>query len=346
MNGFNPINFIVNTFAINAQNLIKNSQTGQSANNLAANSSNFNSNVNQALSQNSLTSINYSASTQQNQSGLILSNANQLVISTVEVEQRANYIKDLLNLPRDFQSFINQIQNMNTETAKSFAKILTDGKINLSALTELLAGNSKEAVQKLMMTIMTVSKMGSNNVSGLKELMAMFSVSANSSDSTQTVKNLLMLYLPWLPLSIRNEMNLDFDIDIFDKIQGADPDKEENIETIKIMIETANYGNVLAELEMAPNFEVDVYITAIESFPESEVLKRFNEENKKNSIRSNTKIEKTKDPENSQEFKQNVKITSSNFVSPKLVQSAHSLIKIIIEVDYSNFIINEEEEES
>ena len=344
MNGFNPINFIVNTFAINAQNLIKNSQTGQSANNLTANSSNFNSNVNQALSQNSLTSINYSASTQQNQSGLILSNANQLVISTVEVEQRANYIKDLLNLPRDFQSFINQIQNMNTETAKSFAKILTDGKINLSALTELLAGNSKEAVQKLMMTIMTVSKMGSNNVSGLKELMAMFSVGANSSDSTQTVKNLLMLYLPWLPLSIRNEMNLDFDIDIFDKIQGADPDKEENIETIKIMIETANYGNVLAELEMAPNFEVDVYITAIESFPESEVLKRFNEENKKNSIRSNTKIEKTKDPENSQEFKQNVKITSSNFVSPKLVQSAHSLIKIIIEVDYSNFIINEEEE--
>lgn len=344
MNGFNPINFIVNTFAINAQNLIKNSQTGQSANNLTANSSNFNSNVNQALSQNSLTSINYSASTQQNQSGLILSNANQLVISTVEVEQRANYIKDLLNLPRDFQSFINQIQNMNTETAKSFAKILTDGKINLSALTELLAGNSKDAVQKLMMTIMTVSKMGSNNVSGLKELMAMFSVNANSSDSTQTVKNLLMLYLPWLPLSIRNEMNLDFDIDIFDKIQGADPDKEENIETIKIMIETANYGNVLAELEMAPNFEVDVYITAIESFPESEVLKRFNEENKKNSIRSNTKIEKTKDPENSQEFKQNVKITSSNFVSPKLVQSAHSLIKIIIEVDYSNFIINEEEE--
>ena len=344
MNGFNPINFIVNTFAINAQNLIKNSQTGQSANNLTANSSNFNSNVNQALSQNSLTSINYSASTQQNQSGLILSNANQLVISTVEVEQRANYIKDLLNLPRDFQSFINQIQNMNTETAKSFAKILTDGKINLSALTELLAGNSKEAVQKLMMTIMTVSKMGSNNVSGLKELMAMFSVNANSSDSTQTVKNLLMLYLPWLPLSIRNEMNLDFDIDIFDKIQGADPNEEENIETIKIMIETANYGNVLAELEMAPNFEVDVYITAIESFPESEVLKRFNEENKKNSIRSNTKIEKTKDPENSQEFKQNVKITSSNFVSPKLVQMAHSLIKIIIEVDYSNFIINEEEE--
>ena len=344
MNGFNPINFIVNTFAINAQNLIKNSQTGQSANNLTANSSNFNSNVNQALSQNSLTSINYSASTQQNQSGLILSNANQLVISTVEVEQRANYIKDLLNLPRDFQSFINQIQNMNTETAKSFAKILTEGKINLSALTELLAGNSKEAVQKLMMTIMTVSKMGSNNVSQLKELMAMFSVGANSSDSTQTVKNLLMLYLPWLPLSIRNEMNLDFDIDIFDKIQGADPNEEENIETIKIMIETANYGNVLAELEMAPNFEVDVYITANESFPESEVLKRFNEENKKNSTRSNVKIEKTKDPENSQEFKQNVKITSSNFVSPKLVQMAHSLIKIIIEVDYSNFIINEEEE--
>ena len=159
-----------------------------------------------------------------------------------------------------------------------------------------------------MMKIMRVSKMGSNNVSQLKKLMAMFSVGANSSDCAQNVKNLLMLYLPWLHLSIRNEMNLDFDIDIFDKIQGADPNEEANIETIKIMIETANYGNVLAQLEMAPNFEVDVFISATESFPESEVLKKFDEENKKNSIRSNTKIEKTKDPEKSAKFKQNKKI--------------------------------------
>ncbi len=346
MGSFNPINLIVNTIGIMATNNVQNNPQGQGANNLAQNAG-VNNGANPAQinsTQSSFSPLNYSNNLQ-NQANLTpLTNANQIMISTVEVEQRANYIKDLLNLPRDFQTLISQIEgniDPNAKALKDLSKLLVNGKINLTALTSLLGENSKDAVQKLMMTIMTVSKMGSNNVSQLKELMGLFSSANPTVDSAQTVKNLIMLYLPWLPLSIRNDLNLDFDIDIFDKIQGPDPNEEESQETIKIMIQTANYGNIMATLELAQNEEVDVLIIANSDFPEKEVMEEFKKENKKGNLRTNVAIEK-KANEIIPNIEQNVQITSSNYVSPKLVLSAHSLIKIIIDVDNSQFIINEE----
>lgn len=346
MGSFNPINLIVNTIGIMATNNVQNNPQGQGANNLAQNAGvNNSANPTQINStQSSFSPLNYSNNLQ-NQANLTpLTSANQIMISTVEVEQRANYIKDLLNLPRDFQTLISQIEgniDPNAKALKDLSKLLVNGKINLTALTSLLGENSKDAVQKLMMTIMTVSKMGSNNVSQLKELMGLFSSANPTVDSAQTVKNLIMLYLPWLPLSIRNDLNLDFDIDIFDKIQGPDPNEEESQETIKIMIQTANYGNIMATLELAQNEEVDVLIIANSDFPEKEVMEEFKKENKKGNLRTNVAIEKNAN-EIIPNIEQNVQITSSNYVSPKLVLSAHSLIKIIIDVDNSQFIINEE----
>ena len=346
MGSFNPINLIVNTIGIMATKNVQNNPQGQGANNLAQNAG-VNNGANPAQinsTQSSFSPLNYSNNLQ-NQANLTpLTSANQIMISTVEVEQRANYIKDLLNLPRDFQTLISQIEgniDPNAKALKDLSKLLVNGKINLTALTSLLGENSKDAVQKLMMTIMTVSKMGSNNVSQLKELMGLFSSANPTVDSAQTVKNLIMLYLPWLPLSIRNDLNLDFDIDIFDKIQGPDPNEEESQETIKIMIQTANYGNIMATLELAQNEEVDVLIIANSDFPEKEVMEEFKKENKKGNLRTNVAIEKNAN-EIIPNIEQNVQITSSNYVSPKLVLAAHSLIKIIIDVDNSQFIINEE----
>lgn len=345
MGGFNPINLIINTMSVYAS--YNEAQNQNANNNLVQNQGVLNQGqqVNSANTS-SFTPLNYASQNTSLQAQSQLSSANQLLISTVELEQRANYVKDLLNLPRDFETLINQIQNTTPEAdaLKQLSKLLQNGKINLNALSTLLSDNSKGAIQKLMVTIMTVSKMGSNNVNQLKELIGMFSSASANTETTQVIKNILMLYLPWLPLSVRHDMNLDFNIDIFDKIQGADPDMENAAEMIKIMIQTANYGNILATLELSLNNEIDVFISAIESFPENEVLKEFKKENKKSSIRSNVTVEKNKDPNMSEHIKQNIKISSSDYVSPKLVLAAHSLIKIIIEVDNREFIINEETE--
>ncbi|MCD8024856.1 MAG: hypothetical protein LUE64_04910 [Candidatus Gastranaerophilales bacterium] len=332
--GFNAINFIVNTVSILSAAQAKEQSAGS---NLVQNQTQT---AQSSVSGGSASS--YTASSSSTYSAL--STTGQTIISTVEVENQANYIKDLLSLPRDFQTLIDQIQNSDPslQALKELSKLLSNGKINLNALSALLGNNSKAASQKLMMTIMTVSKMGSNNVGQLKELMGMLQSASSSIDSTQAVKNLLMLYLPWLPLSVRNSLNLDLEIGIFDKIQNEGGSESDEI--IKILIQTAHYGNIMATLELTPEGDIDVFISAIESFPEREVLSALNKETNKTNIKTNVKIEKNKDPETSEHFKQNIQITSSDYVSPKLILAAHSLIKIIIDVDLKENIINEENE--
>lgn len=340
----NTINLIINTmnFVTAASGVQTNmeGQQGLNQNMQAGNTGgNFNSQLNTTLNPQSSF---LSQSQIQNQKPLSI--ANQLVISTVEVEQRSNYIKDLLNLPRDFQTFIEQIQgqNANSEAIKQLSKLLIGEKINIKALNTLLTNNSKEAVQKLMMTIMAVSKMGSNNVGQLKELMGMLAAANPNADNIQTVKSFLMLYLPWLPLSVRNELNLDFEIGITDKKGGEAG--EEGLETITIMIQTANFGNVLVTLTLNQNSEINISIIADENFPEKEVLKKLNEENKKTNLQTNVSIQKQKTPVYKNEKTQEIEVTNCESVSPKLILAAHSLIKIIIDVDSNDFIINEEEE--
>ncbi len=343
MGSFNPINLIFNTMGVANINNFAN-QNAQNTSNMGVQNGAI---QNQGLNVNQNTNapyINYAQNGTINNLPPALSNAQQSIISTVEVEMRANYIKDLLNLPRDFQTLINQIEGNNPNVAilKDLDKLLIGGKINLNLLSSILNQSSKDAIQKLMMTIMTVSKMGSNDVNQLKEIMNLFSGAKGGMDSIQTLKNLILLYLPYLPLSVRADMNLDFNIDIFDKIQGQDPESESDTEIIKIMIQTANFSNVLATLENTLNNDIEVFISATESFPEKEVMERLKLENKKSNITSHTTIEKNKDPETSEKLKQNIKITSSNYVSPRLILCAHNLIKIIIDVDSSDFIINKQ----
>ena len=118
----------------------------------------------------------------------------------IEIEQKANYAKDLLNLPRDFSELINQITSNSTQTSiinqqmlSELSKLFNNGKIDLSLLSILLKDTSKDAMQMLMMTIANIAKYGANDVSGLKELMNLFSANTAIVSDSQALKNLLLL---------------------------------------------------------------------------------------------------------------------------------------------------------
>lgn len=278
---------------------------------------------------------------------LTLSLTSELKLTTIEVEQKANYVKDLLNLPKDFKELINQIvsqttqsNNISQQMANELNQLLFGDKVNLSMLAELLKQNSKEAVQKLMMTIANVAKYGANDVSNLKELMNLFTSSTAFATETQALKTLMLLYLPWLPLSARNENNLDFTIDIFDKIDGPDPDTLESDESVKILMQTINFANVIATLTMNPLGQVDIDVVAGDDFPHKRVMQLIEEESSLNNVKSNISSGVSKKADaNVSEYSSNVKITASGFVSPKLMLMAQSLIKIIINVDYEKSVI-------
>ncbi len=352
MSDFNPLRMITRIATnIAAGRAIQNNIANNAANS-TQNTLNFSlNNLNQNLrsNQNESNAPQFFKSTP-----LTLSIASELKLTTIEVEKKADYVKDLLNLPRDFSELINQISTgtasspvLNAKLANLQALLMADGKIDLSKLSEFLGENSKDAVQKLMMTIANIAKYGANDVSNLKELMGLFSMSSNIASDTQALKTLLLLYLPWLPLAARNENDLDFTIDIFDKIQGPDPDTEENIETVKILIQTENFSNVIATLEMNPLGQVDIDIAAGNNFPHKRVMELIKEESSINNVKSNVSSSFSKrGDENIQQFSSNnVKITATGAISPKLMLMAQVLIKIIIQVDYEKTIINKEDDE-
>ena len=90
--------------------------------------------------------------------------------------------------------------------------------------------------------------------------------------------------------------------------------------------------------------EINISISAGENFPEKEVIEKMKKESKKSEIKTSVNVQKQQASLNSENKTQDFKITTSDFVSPKLILAAHALIKIIIDVDSKEFIINEEEE--
>ncbi len=350
MSDFNPLQMITRIATnIVAGRAIQNNvaNNAQSTQNLNTSLNNLNQNLRSSGSENN-NAPQFFKSTP-----LTLSLASELKLTTIEVEKKADYVKDLLNLPRDFTELINQISTgtasspvLNARLANIQSLLTADGKIDLSKLSEFLGENSKDAIQKLMMTIANIAKYGANDVSNLKELMSLFSMNSNISD-TQAVKTLLLLYLPWLPLAQRNESNLDFTIDIFDKIQGPDPENEESIESVKILIQTENFGNATASLEMNSIGQVDVDVAAGKDFPHKRVMELIKEESSVNGVKSNVSSSFSKKAEDDIQklSSSNVKITSSGAISPKLMLMAQALIKIIIQVDYEKSIINKEDGE-
>ena len=81
--------------------------------------------------------------------------------------------------------------------------ILSNGMINLSEISILLQKNGKEALTKLIMSMTEASKSGITDLTQMKEMAKIINASiavAAENNPQKTLKLLLMLYLPWLPL--------------------------------------------------------------------------------------------------------------------------------------------------
>lgn len=348
MAGFNPLLIISRitsnvVSAVNIQNSASSSAQNTSSN-LGAGFNTFSSNF-QSQGQNSGNSGLYFTPTP-----LILTPGAEMKLTTIEVDKKAQYIRSLLNLPESFEDFTKEItsldfsKNLQNQPALEnvFQKLFQAGKIDLLSLSMLLRENSKEAMQKLMMIIANVSKYGANDISGLKEMMNLFNSQTAFASENQALKTLILLYLPWLPLSQRSENGLDFTIDIFDKIQGPDPDSKENTEEVKILIETKNFSNVTVTLNMNPIGQIDIDVIAGNDFPHKKVMELIKEKTSINNVKANISSGASKQINADEKINyssDNVKITSSGQISPKMMLMAQCLIKIIIEVDYQKSII-------
>lgn len=273
-------------------------------------------------------------------------------MSQAEFNQRfLNHINAQKNILSQTQAqILAQLQGLNTsqmqaamqqQMTKSMQAMLkdlpiaTNSMINLSEIAVLLQSNGKDAITKLITAMAAASQSGINDLSQMKDTAKLINASisaASQSSPTQTLKTLMLLYLPWLPL----QDGVGFDLEI-EAGESGNPDDS----ILIITITTINYGNIVATLILETSNSVHASIECSEKFPKEELMLRIEKEQKHYSMQSVVSFD-TINAKPSQETKNaqaKINMSNTNEINPYMLLMAHTLIRHVIEID-NNASIN------
>ena len=223
-------------------------------------------------------------------------------------------------------------QNIQTQIAanqKDAVMLFFSGMIQMPAISEMILKNSKQAVASLIIAMASASKGGMSNEQITETLSIINScVSMASSDNpAQTLKSLMLLYLPWLPL---NE-GVGFDLEV----ETPDGENESNNSKLTVLIQTRNYGNVKGVFTLTTSNSVDIYILCSEDFPKKTLQKSLMEESSAHAM--NTKIDvESVEPIKKETFEKSeakVNLSATNEMNPYLLLMAHAFIRNTIFID-------------
>lgn len=208
-------------------------------------------------------------------------------------------------------------------------EILSGGMINLNEISLLFQKNGKEALTKLIMAMTEASKAGVTDLSQMKDMAKLINASisiAAENNPQKTLKLLLMLYLPWLPL----EDGVGFDLEVEQKSNAH----EESDSILNITISTVNFGTVAATLILETSNSVQISIECSENFPKPELQLRIDKEKTHYAVDSIVSYEVNKDSKTvSKNASVNVNMSQTTEINPYLLLMAHSIIKHVIDID-------------
>lgn len=208
-------------------------------------------------------------------------------------------------------------------------EILSGGMINLNEISLLFQKNGKEALTKLIMAMTEASKSGVTDLSQMKDMAKLINASisiAAENNPQKTLKLLLMLYLPWLPL----EDGVGFDLEVEQKSNAH----EESDSILNITISTVNFGTVAATLILETSNSVQISIECSENFPKPELQLRIDKEKTHYAVDSVVSYEVNKDSKTvSKNASVNVNMSQTTEINPYLLLMAHSIIKHVIDID-------------
>ncbi|MBP3820725.1 hypothetical protein J6G99_03670 [bacterium] len=209
-------------------------------------------------------------------------------------------------------------------------EILSNGMINLNQISELIQANGKNALTKIIMSMTEASKMGITDLTQMKDMAKFINASiaiASEKEPAQTLKLLLLLYLPWLPL----KDGVDFELEI----NTNENSQEESDSILTVTITTINYGTVVATLFLETSNSVQVVIQCGETFPKDELELRLEGDKKHYSMDTVASFEIRKDlkSKDSQKAKADINMSQTTEINPYLLLTAHSLIKHVIDID-------------
>ena len=266
---------------------------------------------------------------------LILNNINQDIMQNQKVLSQIfdETVEDLPNAIQNMQQTIQQNSN------KEAIALIFSGMIHMPAVSEMITKNSKQAIAHLIAAMASASQSGLTN-DQIRETLSIISscvAMAESGNQTQTLKSLMLLYLPWLPLND----GVGFDLEI----EPPDGENESNDSKLTVLIQTKNFGNVKGVFTLKTSNSVDVYIICSEDFPKRTLQKSLMEESSAHAMKSTIDVEavtpKTKDINENRETK--VNLSATNEMNPYLLLMAHAFIRNTIFID-SNAITEDNDD--
>lgn len=237
-----------------------------------------------------------------------------------------------LTTPNQIQTLIQTQLASQLQSAIKNLTLSPNGMIDLSQIAQMLQANGKEALTKLITAMTAASKQGINDLTQIKEMARLINASmaaAAQNEPAQTLKVLMLLYLPWLPL----EDGVGFDLEI-----ETTENCEESDSILTITISTINYGVVTATLILETSNSVHVSIECSKEFPKDELLMRIQGEEKHYSMNSVITFSDKEAKSEEQAKKAKINMSQTTEINPFMLLMAHTVIRHTIEIDNNKSI--------
>lgn len=240
----------------------------------------------------------------------------------------ASLFDDTIPLNIDPQAVAN-LQAQGAKAQQDAVALMFSGMISMPDISKLILQNGKQAVAALIIAMASASKQGLSNEQ-IQETLSIINsciALAESNNPAQTLKSLMMLYLPWLPL---NE-GVGFDLEI----TPQDGESDSNDSKLTVLIQTKNFGNLKGEFTLTTSNSVDVLIFCTESFPKKILQKLLMEESSAHAMNTNIDVEEVqpKSDEINEVNETKVNLSATNEMNPYLLLMAHSFIRNTILLD-------------
>ncbi len=235
---------------------------------------------------------------------------------------------DTVPLNIDPQAVVN-MQVQGAKVQQDAVALMFSGMISMPDVSKLILQNGKQAVAALIIAMASASKQGISNEQ-IQETLSIINSCismAESNSPAQTLKSLMMLYLPWLPL---NE-GVGFDLEI----TSQEGESDSNDSKLTVLIKTKNFGNLKGEFTLTTSNSVDVLIVCSESFPKKILQKLLMEESSAHAMNTNIDVEEieTKSEEINETQETKVNLSATNEMNPYLLLMAHAFIRNTILID-------------
>lgn len=272
---------------------------------------------------------------------LALNNINQELLQTQKT--LANIFDEVNPIAPNAENI--SAMNLQIQGAKVQQDVIAlffSGMVSLPDISKLIVQNGKQAVAALIIAMASASKQGVSNEQ-IQETLSIINSCismAESNNPAQTLKSLMLLYLPWLPL---NE-GIGFDLEI----TPQDGENDSNDSKLTVLIQTKNFGNIKGEFTLTTRNSVDVLIICTENFPKKLLQKSLMDESNSHAMNTNIDIEEVspKKEELNEVNETKVNLSATNEMNPYLLLMAHAFIRNTILIDNNSNLNSSQQQES